>query len=175
MCAEKALGMLKQNKRLCIHAYEADSHEYKQLKKIDHHRLFVYYGAVCADDRREAFLYVPDGERSKGTLFPLTDAKRISVPAFHIDAVLHDHEKISTLQLNCEGAEIDILKHARVDLLARCKRILVEFHSFRLDLPATTDDVEDVVRRLSVAFVPTVIKPMHPVYSFRRKGKHASQ
>jgi len=151
-------------------AYEPEKEAFARYRTVEHKNFFPINKAVSdfngkvtlqADGGNSSILDTPDKTWIKETY---------EVEVVSLESVLRKIKKVQVLHLNCEGAEIPILMNTSLDLLERCKRIYVEFHTFRKNLCIADEEVQTCVKRLGQRFKVKDKHTYHPYYEFLGKA-----
>lgn len=71
----------------------------------------------------------------------------LMVPSLNLDDALVDYEHIDLLKMDCEGAELEILRGASTSTLRKVKRLAMEYHA-----PDTDEYLDDLLSLLSRHF-----------------------
>lgn len=117
------------------------------------------------------------GKSSRSTIMDMNkkvDSKYVhSVKVVSMSSILervsNQFGGIDDLLLNCEGAEIDIIKRTHPLLFMECKRIFIQFHDFIPTLDMRKKDVQDCIKRLAPYFEVEVVQQRYSKYIFTRK------
>lgn len=138
-----------------VEAYEPSKDNFEKLSKIDHPKFTAVNKAVSnytGEANFNVFGYGWDGGSNT-----LIKSKRKPVESYKINVislndVLKSHDNVDLLKLDCEGSEKDILLNTDLDLLSKCKQVVVEFHTFRDYFGINKKDVKKITERLSEKF-----------------------
>lgn len=162
-----AAGIRRLLERTDFHivSYEPTTHRYEEHKELECERFDVYKKAVWSRSGVLTLHNTPSPTICKTS----AEVESEEVPTVCINDVLRQYDEIEVLNINCEGAEIEILRHAKSELLTRCKKIIVEFHVFRADLECSQDDVDMCLTKLSESHDGTMLKDKYPLWEFKKK------
>ncbi|MFP3137988.1 MAG: FkbM family methyltransferase [Nitrososphaeria archaeon] len=108
-------------------------------------RIRLVNAALAAEDGEAEFL-VPEGSPNAATLSPtrpvsrIVDfgrSRRLRVRTISLVTLMKElgPDGASLLKMDCEGCEYEVLRSAGPDLLARFRRIILEYHDGPRDLP----------------------------------------
>jgi len=157
-----------------IEAYEPSKDNFKTLSEINNKKLKCFNKAVGGYNRIQKFYIYGSGwhggsnsliNHSKGSKRKIIDSYNIEV--ISLNDILKKHKDIDLLKIDCEGAEIEILKYTDLEQLKKCKQITVEFHQFRNYFNVKKENIDEILNRFSSLFNYKIIKG-HPDCLFTR-------
>jgi len=82
--------------------------------------------------------------------------------------ILEEQDKVWSMQINCEGAEFDIIMNTDIQLLLKCYLISIEFHAFCEYFKFTEKDVKKCADKLQLHY-HVRHREGSPVYAFTRR------
>lgn len=135
-----------------VEAYDPNDDVHKKYQGVAReHSKFVPVAKAISDKSGSAMLM---GARHNSTIYAHPKARlrpqhMIEVVAFDdvIRSVFKRFGRVDRVVLNCEGAEIPIIRQA--ETLDLCKYVFVQFHTFADTLAVTKPDVEECLSKLS--------------------------
>lgn len=166
------MDWLKNHYRVVAYEPERQAFQrYREIKSND----FVCYNEAVSGSEGTAVLHVNGSTGGNSTILPLSEYDSLAacnsymVKVVALNDVLERLGEVDVLDLNCEGSEIAIIMCTSLDNLARCKKIVVEFHKFRPSLNITDEMVQSCVAKLRKRFVVVDKQTYHPIYDFTRR------
>ena len=175
--ALKAQGIRDRvSKGYDVIAYEPENQNYQNyqkllVKKAYKDRLICYRKAVGSYAGKVLLRVSGTGDGGSSTILESLSDFRESyyVEIVTLDSILEPLLEVNTLDVDCEGAEIDIILGASLKNLQKCKRILVEFHKHYPQLQQTDEMIQNCIKRLEPLFEVNNCRTYHPNYIFYRK------
>jgi len=158
-----------------VEAYEPSRDNFERLKKLESDKVKCFpYAVGNFDGEKEFYVYGYGWDGGANSLIRHDGGKHTFVESYTVKVVslnkiLSKHREIELLKIDCEGCEIDILKHSKIEELIKCKQITVEFHAFCPHLHISNEDVQECINRLSSYFTVKRTNKNHPDYLFMRK------